>query len=113
MASADFWVKAGDYGPTVLVSGTVYGANGAPLNLTGGSVKFIIRRADRTRAPVSRTGSVTSASTGQVAYAFVAADTAEPGDFRCEWQCTLADGSVVTCPNDGSLVLHVEPQLGS
>lgn len=108
---ADYFVKQGDTAPAI--DAYLKAPGGAAQDLTGASVKFIMRRADGRRAQLGGSASVVSAGAGQVRYSWAAADTAEAGTYLAEWQVTFAGGAIETFPNAGSLVISVLPQVGS
>jgi len=74
-----------------------------PVDLTGETVRFVMRSSDGTVViDQTSTGSavtVTDSTAGAVRYAWRAGDTATPGAYLAEWELT-AGGERETFPND-------------
>jgi len=111
-AAADLFVIAqGDTAPSIAAD--LIGSDGQPFNLANGTLYFVYRRADGSRAPVTRTATIVDAATGQGRYDWIAADVAEPGDYKAQFKFVLTAGSVATrFPNDRFLTLRVSPSVG-
>jgi hypothetical protein len=77
--------------------------DGVPVNLTGCTIKFLMRRRGRsTGSPETlvRTAAITGDPTqGKVEYQPVAGDVDKEGIFDHEWQVTFVDGKILTVPN--------------
>jgi hypothetical protein len=107
---ADFNIKQNDTSPfkRVILTGADEANN--PLNLTGASVKYIMRpQAAGSTVKVNAAAVIISATTPvTVEYRWVAADTDTIGWFIDEWQVTFAGGAVETFPNTrhGSVLVH-------
>lgn len=92
MATADFTMKANDLLPTIQA---VLTNSGGAVNLTGATVKFIMRGADATFTPTSgqpkinTAAVIADATNGVVRYDWVIGDTATPGNYVAEWQVTI------------------------
>jgi hypothetical protein len=94
---ADVNIKKGDREPSI--SATLKAAN-APINLTGATVKFIMRsRVDGTIVKVNAAAVVVSAVAGTVRYDWGATDTDTPGLYDGEFEITKSGGNKITCPN--------------
>jgi hypothetical protein len=92
--------------------------NDAAINLTGATVVFVLRRIKDENGnvvnedAVRRDAVVVSAVAGTVRYQLVAADTEDAGLYRCEWEVTLADLTILTVPDDGYNFLKILPDVG-
>lgn len=105
--AATHWIKKGDTGrkfTDTLKSGT------AALNLTGASVKFIMKNFC---SGTVRSGdaTVTDATAGKVSYQPTADDVGTVGRFLCEWEITYVGGKKQSVPEDGYIDLRVMPDL--
>lgn len=70
------------------------GTPAAAVDLTGATVKWIIRHASTT---VEKTATIVSAAAGTVSYTTVAGDYAGPaGWWQQEWQATWPSGRIAT-----------------
>lgn len=97
---ADYTIKAHDRLPSIAAT---LSASGAPLNLTGATVKFIMRakpagNGATPSAKVNAAAVVVDAANGLVRYDWLAVDTDTPGSFQAEWQITWSDGKKQTVP---------------
>lgn len=110
MATVDFVIKKGDVRP--VLSSTLTYADGTTVNLTGASVRFVMR-AQTAIAPTTNAAAtiVTPTAPAVVSYAFTLADSAVTGRFMGEWHVTFADTSLMTFPSDGYLEIVVEEDL--
>lgn len=100
-------VKRGDAG--VLFTDTLK-SNGAAVNLTSATVKFILRRKGVT---ISQTATVVSAVAGTVSYTSVAGDLDVAGDWLQEWEAYYSGtGKRMTFPSNEYNVVHVISDLG-
>src|SRR5581483_6238194 len=100
--------KQGDTG--VVFTDTLTYSDGSPADLTGAIVQFVVRNL-ASASPVILTGSgtVTSATAGDVQYSPSPQDTAVPGDFTACWVVTFATGQVMTFPSVGYIDVTIEP----
>lgn len=106
----DITVRQGDTTPTF--TATVLDANSNPLNLTGCTVKFVMRNLSSSLPTVNAAMTVVSASAGTVSYAWSATDTATPGLFMGEIHVTTtSSGATYTYPNVGYLSIEIEQNL--
>jgi hypothetical protein len=114
MSRFDFVIKKGDLLP--IITATLKDANNDPVDLTGTSVKFIMRLVGATTPKVNAAGVVDSnqvTNKGKVSYPWIAADTNAGGVYEAEWQVTFSGAKPETFPNDGYLVIKVMDELGS
>lgn len=108
----DFTIKQGDTGP--YIEATLLDATGAVVDLTGATVTFHMAPLNTRVLKVSAPASVITAASGLVRYGvpWLTTETDTDGlyyaDFRAEW----GDETGVTFPNDGYLVIEIEPSLG-
>jgi hypothetical protein len=93
-------MKQGDTRPKLVVLLT---SNGSAIDLTGATVRLLMREEGSLSPGVETTGStdVTSALSGEVTWTPDAADTADAGTYELEFEVTHADGGIETFPNDG------------
>ena len=110
MATVDFVIKKGDVRP--VLSSTLTYADGSSVNLTGATVRFVMR-AQTAISPTTNAAAtvVTATAPAVVSYAFTPADSAVTGRFMGEWHVTFADASLMTFPSDGYLEIVVEEDL--
>lgn len=104
---ADYTMKRNDTLPKVTAT---LQTNGSNYNLTGATVKFIMRATGAGAPKVDAAATVTNAANGAVEYAWIAADTDTEGDFNAEFEVTTSGGDVITFPNghDGTDYFTVE-----
>jgi hypothetical protein len=103
------YVKQGDAGSKIRA--TLYGGDGQPADLTGASVRFLMRAPGATSLKVSGTATVESAAAGVVSYTWQAQDLDTPGTYDAEWEVTYAGGAVQTFPSDRYLRIVVLDDL--
>ncbi len=106
---SDFTVKRNDRLPEI--TALLKDPAGAAVNLTGATVKFLMRSPNAASAKVNAAGAIVDAASGSVKYAWAAADTDTAGRYRAEWQVTFADGRLETFPNAGYLEIAVVEDL--
>lgn len=101
-APADFHLKAHDLLPSIQASLT---NGGAAVDLTGATVKFIMRAADANFSPSAGTAKINTAAvlvppatSGVVRYDWVTGDTDSPGNYVAEWQVTFTGSKTETFP---------------
>lgn len=71
-----------------------------PVDLTGATVKFLMRELDGT-VKVDSSATITDAPDGKVKYAWSSADVDTAADYEAEWEVTFSDSSISTFPSDG------------
>ena len=106
---ADFSAKAGDSALTW--SDTLTYSDGSAVNLTGASVKLVMRSLASATPVFNSTATVVSALAGTVSYSPTATNTATPGEFMGNWVVTFSGGSVQTFPTVGYLTIAIEENL--
>ena len=107
-----FTIKRGDTRPVLSVTATDSG--GGAVDLTGATIRFIMRRwGDSSALPkVDASVNNTAPTTGLMEYAWQAADTDTAGAYEGEFQVTFAGGETMTVPTDGFIQIVVAPDLG-
>jgi len=81
-----------------------------PINLTGASVKFVLRKP--TGVVVKQTATIVTPVGGEVSYQPIATDFELSGTYAQEWEVTTSDSKVITFPSFGHNVIEVNPDLG-
>jgi hypothetical protein len=104
------YIKQNDTSPAL--TGQLFNPDGSNPNLAGSTVKFIMRPAAGGSAKVDASATVVTASTGNVKYSWIAADTDTVGSFEGEFEVTFSGGAVQTYPNKGYLKIEVTDDLG-
>lgn len=95
--SRRFFIKQGDTGP--VIRETCYNADGTVIDLTGASAIYFHLTTRGGDVLVNAAGEVADVD-GVVAYTWVDGDSDTVGTHLREWELHLADGSIVTVPND-------------
>lgn len=109
--AADFVIKQNDTTPAI--TSTLKDADGGPVNLTGATVRFIMRRKGAGTPKVDGEATIGSPATaGGVSYAWDAADTDTAGRYDAEFEVTFAGGAKQTFPNSEHLWIDVVKDLG-
>lgn len=106
---ADFTIKRNDTLPKIEAT---LQQNSIVYDLTGATVKFIMKKSGSGAAKVDASATVVDASGGQVEYAWddVAGDTDTEGDYNAEFEVTTGSGEILTFPNgaDGTDYITIE-----
>ena len=110
MATTDFVIKKGDTRP--LLTATLTYSDGTTVNLTGATVRFVMRAQTAANPSTNAVATVTNVTApATVSYAFTTTDTATAGRYMGEWHVTFSDASTLTFPTDGYLEITVEEDL--
>lgn len=111
MATPDFYIKRRDTAPSV--TGQLTDGDGTVINLAGASVRFKMGPKPPNKGGVIDAAAViVDQDTGEVRYDWAAGDLVGiDGDFFAEFEAVLSGGAVVTFPNDGHLLIHIERDL--
>ncbi len=72
---------------------------GGPLDLTGCTVFFQMRKKDDTRYTVNAAATITNEDDGLVAYTLAANDLNTPGEYQAQFEVHYADATVQTTHN--------------
>lgn len=91
---------------------TLKDSAGVKVNLTGATVKFIMKSTPTGTAKVNATALVMDAVNGIVQYNWAVGDTDTMGTFLGEFEITFADATKQTFPNDGYIEVRVIAELG-
>lgn len=111
----DYYVKQGD--TYRQITGTLKDAEGRPVNISGATVRFLMRAIDGTTNKVTAVATNlddgTLANRGRVAYTWQTADINTPGDFKAEFEVSFA-GAKDTYPRGIKqfLLIRVQEDLG-
>lgn len=108
MITPQFAIKQGDRLP--LLNATLVDSDGAAVNLTGASVRFLMRNEAGT-VVVNQAATVVSAASGTVRYSWGATDTATAGVYNAEFEVTV-DSLKRTFPTQGYLRVTVWDDVG-
>lgn len=101
--------KRGDTGP---VTATLLDRAGTAVNLTGATVKFLLRNAAGGPLTIDREIDVDTPASGVVSIDRTTTDTATAGHFRGEFEVTYSGGDVETFPEVGYLDVMIHGDLG-
>tara|TARA_R110000868_G_C10831439_1_gene759407 strand:- start:330 stop:668 length:339 start_codon:yes stop_codon:yes gene_type:complete len=86
--------------------------DGVTVNLTGASIKFLLRMLDAPYTQYSLTAAIDGTATdGNVTYTLGTGFPTTPGQYRQEWQVTFADSTILTFPSSGYNVLEIVNDL--
>ena len=103
---ADVEFVRGDSGPSL--NGTLTDQTGAPVDLTGASVKFQMRLADDRRFTVNATAAIVSPTAGTVRYDWVPGQLDIAGDYEAQWQITFLGGVIQTTDPANTITIRTE-----
>lgn len=105
---SQFFIKQGDQLPAI--QSTLLDANGLPINLSGASVVFLMRKLGAPTPKVEASASIVDALNGIVAYAWQPGDTDTPDSYGGEWVATVG-GLQMTVPNFNYVTIIISPNL--
>ncbi len=111
MAYSDFVIKQGNLLP--VIEATLTDADGAAVDLTGATVKLVMRLVDADVATINASATPDPdqvAHKGVVRYVWQDGDTDVPGVYRAEWVGEFA-AKPETFPNGSALVVKIAAAL--
>jgi hypothetical protein len=85
----------GDTAPAITATIT-HDSDGSPVNLTGGIVKFQMRKEDDRRFTVNAVATIVSPTAGTVSYSWGPNDLAVVGTYLVQWEVTYPDTRIQT-----------------
>lgn len=107
----DFVAKQGEQ---LVLSATLFGADGTVANLTGAAVVLSMRqRQAGTALTLGGATAVVAAAAGTIKYTGVVADTAQPGEMEAEFTVDFGAGRIQKFP-DGKgeyLLGYITPKI--
>lgn len=109
-APVRFNYKKGDRLP--LLDVILENTDESEVNLTGCTVKFIMKLLGGTTAKVDAAATVMSAADGEVRYSWGATDLDTVGIYRGEFEVTDSGGLKRTFPSTGYVAIVVSDDLG-
>jgi len=113
MAQRPTRLKRGDTSPAF--TATLRDRNGDPIDLTGATLRFLMRTAETFGAGtvIDSAAAIVGAPTdGAMSYTWTAPDTLTPGKFWAEVEVTFGSGEVETFPNVGFHEVIIEQDIG-
>jgi hypothetical protein len=80
-------------------------------DLTGATVKFVMRKVDNLSPKIAAAGSFDDRTAGLVRYSWLPVDTDTPGTYDAEWEVTYSSGKKQTFPGDSYLTVIIVGDL--
>ena len=110
MPEETFYIKQND--TASFITRDLKDAFGAPVNVTGATVKFSMRVKPAGTVKVDdQDAVVVTAGTGRVRYEWTAANTNTADEYEGEFQVTYANGKIQTFPNDGYIPIVITDDI--
>ena len=103
-------IKRNDTAPAF--TATLRDAAGVAVNLTGATVRFLMRNPRTRTLKVAAAMTILDATAGRVSYAWQTGDTDEAATYQVEVEVTFGDGTIETFPNGEHHELQVIKDLG-
>ena|SRR5215831_17804098 len=91
---SDLTFVQGDNAPPI--NGAILDSSGAPVSLSGATVKFQMRLVGDRRYTVDATAEIVDATAGTVRYTWQDGDLDTAGNYQTQWQVTFAGNQVET-----------------
>lgn len=106
MSEVDFFLGQSDTSPSLVM--TLLEPGGAPVDLTGATVTFQIRRTTAPRTLAEGPATILAPATdGRIRYDWGTADAAVPGTYEGRAKVVLASGKQLSFPNYRTLRIDV------
>ena len=109
-ANTRFVIKQGDRREPI--ERTLRGSDGVAVNLTGATVKFLMRPEGGGAVKIDAAATVVDAPTGAVRYSWDSDDTDTAGKFEAEFEVTFGDGTKETFPNEEYIPVLIIDDIG-
>lgn len=106
---ADYACKQAD--TAIICLDTLTYSDGTAVNLTGATVKFVMRQRSANAPTTNLAASIVSAAAGTVSYTLTAQDTATAGLYAQTWVVTFSGGLVETFPTVGYNTVEIQENL--
>lgn len=106
----DFFIKQDDQLPEL--QATLKDSTNAVVNLSGCSVRFIMRDKSTGETKVDAPATVVNAAGGVVKYSWAVGDTDIPSTYKAEFEVQFPDTRLGTFPNSSYMQVKVTPDLG-
>src|SRR5688572_10606776 len=106
----DFVIKQGDRREPI--ERVLRGSDGNPVDLTGATVRFIMRAIGGAMKVDQAASIVGTPTAGRARYSWGATDTDTVGTFEAEFEVTFGDGTKQTFPNRSYIPVAVVEDLG-
>ena len=109
-----FSIKRGDRRPylEVILEERITDGASAAYNLTGLTVRFLMRNKVTGVLKVDQPATIVTATDGRVRYAWGAADTDTVGLYQVEWEINYGTGVTQTVPGSDYQYVNVTQDLG-
>lgn len=92
-----------------IIDYTIRDEDNQPVNLSGSTVKFVMGK--KNKMIVNSPAIIDNAASGEVSYQLKPEDTLVSGNFQAEFEVTFSDGKVKTYPNNGYIIVTIQPNL--
>lgn len=107
---ATHFLKVGDRYPALVA--TLTSADGTAKNLTGHTVKFLMRLTTSSTPKVNAAAAIVTAASGIVQYEWGATDTDTQGVYLAEFEVTeTSSGKKQTFPNYGHIAVVIQSDI--
>lgn len=108
---ADHYWKQHDTAPSCVFSFTDLNGNVPPGDLTGATVKFIMKASGAGSPKINAAATVVDAPSWTFGYSPISADTDTAGDYQGEFEVTYSSGKKQTFPDPGYLDILITADL--
>ena len=108
MLGQQYTWKTGDTGPTNVT--TLLDRDGNPADLTGATVKFLMRRGAAVK--INAFAEIVDPAAGTVRYHRTGGDTDTVGVYQAEYEVVFSSGDRQTFPEGGYLTVVINDDIG-